>query len=100
MAVIIRKFGELLAFINFLYVIVISGLQMTNVLDNCWCDACIPSLGKVAGWVILFASDEEIAATAKPAWMGGVSMGIVCAGMVTLGLFISKGDEIFEQNRE
>ena len=99
LAVMTRKIGELLAFINFLYVIVISGIQMTNILDNCWCDACVPGLGKVAGWVILFASDEEIAATAKPAWIGGVTLGILCAAVITAGLFISRGDEIYSRNK-
>ena len=97
MAVLTRKASELLALINCVFVVVISGLQMTNILDNCWCDACIPGLGKVAGWVALFVSDQEIAAAAKAAWIGGVSLGIICAITVTAGLLITKGDEIFAQ---
>ena len=97
-AVLTRKLGELLALINCAYVVVISDIQMTNVLDNCCCDACIPSLGKMNGWIILFASDQEIAAAAMSARIGGVSLGIFCAIIVTASFFIAKGNKIFAQD--
>lgn len=60
-----------------------------------WCDACIPSLGKTAGWVVLFASDAQIAAASKNAWVGGVFMGILVGVLVSIWAFVARGDEIF-----
>ena len=75
-------------------------MQFTGLFDNCWCDACIPTLGKVRGWVILFANDEQIAAAGKAAWLGGVSLGMVVVALVTIWIFIARGDEVFEGNHQ
>ena len=52
------------------------------------------------GWVILFATDEQIAAAGKAAWLGGVSLGMVVVALVTIWIFIARGDEIFEGNHQ
>ena len=71
-------------------------IQFTGLLDNCWCDACIPGLGKKAGWVVLFASDAQVTEASKSAWVGGVFMGIVVGGVVSLWVFVARGDEVFD----
>ena len=84
LAVLTRLFGKLLAAANAVFVVATSVIQFTGLFDNCWCDACIPSLGKKAGWVVLFASDAQITAASKSAWVGGVFMGIVVGNIVSL----------------
>ena len=94
----LRILGKTLAAANALFIVVNSFMQFTGLFDNCWCDACIPTLGKVGGWVILFATDVEIKAAGKAAWIGGVSLGMVVVALVTIWIFIARGDEIFEGN--
>ncbi|KAL8789469.1 MAG: hypothetical protein Q9195_006794 [Heterodermia aff. obscurata] len=95
LAVLTRLLGKLLASANAIFVIATSIIQFTGLFDNCWCDACIPSRGKAAGWVVLFASDDQLFRAAKGAWVGGVFMGIVVGGVVSLWVFIARGDEVF-----
>ena len=90
-----RLLGKLLASANAIFVIATSIIQFTGLFDNCWCDACIPSLGKAAGWVVLFASDEQLFKASKGAWVGGVFMAIVVGGVISLWIFIARGDEVF-----
>lgn len=97
-AVPLRLLGKTLAAANAVFIVANSFLQFTGLFDNCWCDACIPTLGKARGWVILFASDVQIAAAGKAAWVGGVSLGMVVVALVTIWIFIARGDEIFEGN--
>ena len=70
-------------------------IEFTGLLDNCWCDACIPGLGKKSGWVVLFASGAQVTAASKSAWVGGVFMGIVVGGVISLWVFVARGDEVF-----
>lgn len=100
LAVVTRLFGKFLAAANALYLVATSVIQFTGLYDTCWCDSCIPSLGRQAGWVVLFASDAQIAAASKEAWIGGVSMSIASAAVVTFCFLISRGDEIFAQDPE
>lgn len=95
-----RLIGKSLAAANAAFMVVTSILPFTGLYDNCWCAACIPSLGRTAGWVILFASDAQIAATSKSAWVGGVTLSILSALFVTIYIFVSRGDEIFKRNMQ
>ncbi len=95
-----RLIGKLLAAANATFIVVTSIVHFTGLYDNCWCAACIPSLGRKAGWVILFASDAQIAATSKSAWIGGVTLSIFSALFVTIYIFVSRGDEIFKRNMQ
>lgn len=95
LAVLTRILGKLLASANAIFVIATSIIQFTGLFDNCWCDACIPSLGKAAGWVVLFASDAQLFSASKSAWVGGVFMAIVVGGVISLWIFIARGDEVF-----
>ena len=94
-AVLTRLLGKLLAAANAIFVVAISVIQFTGLLDNCWCDACIPSLGKKAGWVVLFASDAQITTASRRAGVGGVLRGIVVGGVASMWVFVARGDEAF-----
>ena len=100
LVVVTRLSGKLLAAANALFLITASALQFTGLFDNCWCDACIPSLGRQAGWVILFASDAQIAAASKSAWVGGVLMSAVSVAAITFYVLTSRGDEVFKRNMQ
>lgn len=95
LAVLTRLLGQLLASANAIFVVATSVLQFTGLLDNCWCNACIPSLGEAAGWVVLFASDAQTFTASKNSWVGGLFMGIVVGGAASLWIFIARGDELF-----
>lgn len=98
LAVTTRLVGKSLAAANTLFLVATSAIQFTGLYDNCWCDACIPSLGRQAGWVILFASDAQISAASKGAWIGGVAMSLLSAFSITVYILTSRGDEVFKQN--
>ena len=95
LAVLTRVLGKLLASANAIFVIATSIMQFTGLFDNCWCDACIPSLGKANGWVVLFASDVQLFRASKSSWVGGVFMAIVAGMVISLWIFIARGDEEF-----
>lgn len=90
-----RLIGKILASVNAIFVVVTAIIEFTGLFDNCWCDACIPSRGRAGGWVVLFASDAQIFAASKSAWVGGVFMGIIVGGVISLWTFIARGDELF-----
>ncbi len=100
LAVVTRLVGKSLAAVNAIFLVASSIFQFTGLYDNCWCDACVPSLGREAGWVVLFASDTEIAAASKSAWIGGVSMSVLSAVLAACFFFLSRGDEIFKHNKQ
>ena len=100
LAVTTRLAGKALAAANALFLVVTCVVQLTGLYDTCWCAACIPSLGREAGWVILFASDAQIVAVSRGAWIGGVSLSISSAALVTFFYLTSRGDEIFEKNMQ
>lgn len=100
LAVITRLIGKSLAAANAIFLVATSAIQFTGLYDNCWCDACILSIVEKVGWVILFASDAQIAAASKGAWIGGVSLSIISAAMTTFCFLTSRGDEVFERNTQ
>jgi hypothetical protein len=66
-----------MASMNACFLVITSMLHFTNLYDNCWCSAAVIGLGTKKAWVILFASDAQIAAFSKTSWTAGVAMGIV-----------------------
>ena len=100
LAVVTRLLGKSLATANAIFLVITSIFQFTGTYDNCWCDACIPTLGPEAGWIVLFASDAEIAAASKNAWIGEVLMSAFSVAFITCFFLISRGDEIFKRNRQ
>lgn len=100
LAVITRLAGKSLAAANAIFLVITSVFQFTGIYDTCWCNACIPSLGPEAGWVVLFASAAEIAAASKGAWIGGVLMSVLSAAFITFFFLVSRGDEIIKHDRQ
>ena len=96
LAVLTRLLGKFLAVLNAIYVVFTSVAQFTDLYDTCWCHASVASLGKTKGWVILWATDAQIRSASRAAWEGGTSMGIFSMLIITLLLFWSRGEEIFE----
>ena len=94
---LLRILGKTLATANALFIVANSFIQFSGLLDNCWCDASIPTLGKAGGWVILFASDVQIAAAGKAAWQRGVSLGMVVVALVTAWNFIANRTHLSAQ---
>ena len=78
-----RLVGKALAIANALFLVATSVLQFTGLYDTCWCNACIPSLGRLKGWVILFATDSEISAASSTSWWSGTALSAVSAGSAT-----------------
>ncbi|KAL9038248.1 MAG: hypothetical protein Q9214_005358 [Letrouitia sp. 1 TL-2023] len=99
-AVIFRLVGKSLAAANAVFLVITCVAQFTGLYDTCWCDACIPSLGHKAGWVILFASDAQIVAASNSACKGGVTLSIASATIITSYYLTSRGDEIFKRNMQ
>jgi hypothetical protein len=99
-AVLTRVLGKSLAAANAVFIVASAVIQFTGLYDNCWCDACIPSLRKNAGWIVTFASDAQIAPANKSAWFGGVFMGILVSVAVSIWGFLATGEEVFGGSEE
>jgi hypothetical protein len=90
--------GKSLAGLNALWLLCISVFQFTNLYNTCWCSPSIVSLHGNA-WVALFASDLQIEQASKAPWIGGVVLASLVA-FATAAFFLgSRGDEIFEGNK-
>ncbi|KAL6715219.1 hypothetical protein ACLMJK_007483 [Lecanora helva] len=98
-AVLTRIIGKALAAANAVFIVATSVIHFTGLYDNCWCDACIPGLGKKAGWVVLFASESQIMTASRNSWIGGVFLAIVVGGIVSLWIFLARGDEEFDGDK-
>lgn len=98
LAVMFRLVGKSLAAANAVFLVITCVAQFTGLYNTCWCDACISSLGRKAGWVILFASDAQVMAASSSAWKGRVALSIASAAIVTSYYLTSRGDEIFKRN--
>ena len=98
--ILTRLLGKFLASANAMFLIVTSTVQFTGLYDTCWCDASILSLGRSKGWVILFATDAQIATASSLAWIGGTALSIVLMALVTAFLMWSRGDEIWKMGMD
>lgn len=90
--------GKSLAGLNALWLLCISVFQFTNLYNTCWCSSSIVSLHGNA-WVALFASDLQIEQASKAPWIGGVVMASTVAFASAAFFLGSRGDEIFEGNK-
>ena len=100
MAVITRVIGKTLAVINAFWILLACIFQFTGTYDTCWCNSCALDLIRRPGWVALFASPAQIADQSSSAWIGGACLSIVVTFVVTAWIFLSRGDEIFDQNSQ
>ncbi len=57
-------------------------------------------LGKANGWVILFASDAQIAAAAKTPWVAGICIGIFTGIGTLIWILGGRGDDVFVGNEQ
>ena len=91
-AVVARLIGKGLAVINAGWVISASLLQFTNAYDTIWCDSCALGLTGKPGWVVLFASEAQIAAASNQAWISGVLISVIVTAVATIWIFIAVSD--------
>lgn len=99
-AILTRLAGKSLACLNTCFLFVTSVLQFTNLYNNCWCSAAVAGLGREKGWVILFATDAQIAAAAKTPWIVGICLGIFVGLGTLVWILGERGDDIFRKNRQ
>ncbi|KAE9366619.1 hypothetical protein N431DRAFT_495066 [Stipitochalara longipes BDJ] len=99
-AILTRLAGKSLACLNTCFILVTSVLQFTNLYNNCWCSAAVAGLGRDKGWVILFATDAQIAAAAKTPWIVGICLGIGVGLGTLIWILWGRGDDIFKKNKQ
>jgi len=93
-AVITRLLGNTLAVVNGLWVLTFSFLQLTNVYDNCWCNASAFEWGTGA-FVTLFSTPTDLFILANRYWSAGTFMGLFCAIISAVFFSLAKGDDLF-----
>jgi hypothetical protein len=98
LALVTSHLGKSLAGLNALWLLCISVFQFTNLYNTCWCSSSIVSLHGNA-WVVLFASDLQIEQASKAPWIGGVVLASMVAFASAAFFLGSRGDEIFEGNK-
>jgi len=91
-----RWLGKGIAWINAGWVLTLSVLQFAGRYQNCW---CMSIMGR-AGWVILWAEDQQIAQVAWGSWIGSATLTVVTVVAVTLFALNSRGEEIFERQEQ
>ncbi|KAK3336166.1 hypothetical protein B0T19DRAFT_408717 [Cercophora scortea] len=84
------------ACLNAMWVLTLSVLQFAGRYQNCW---CMSIMGK-AGWVILWATDQQIAQVAWGSWIGSAALVLATVILVTLFVLNSGGEEIFKRQRQ
>ena len=91
--------GRLIAGINALWLLCASVFQFTNLYNTCWCSTS--SLGlRSRAWLVLFASNTQIASASTAPWVGGVFLAVVVSFASAAFFLASRGDEIFEENKQ
>lgn len=98
LTIITRLLGETLALINALWLVLISLLQFTNLYKNCWCAGSELALKKKA-WVVLWATDEQVAAIARKDWTFALVMSAVTILLVGGFFVVMSGEEMFQKGR-
>lgn len=98
LTVITRLLGQVLALSNVLWLLLISLLQFTNLYNNCWCASCALAL-KEKALVILWATDEQIAAIARRDWTFALAMSAVTVLLVGGFFIVMSGEEMFQRYR-
>lgn len=80
-AVITRILGKTVAILNAIWLVLSSLLEYTGVYDRCYCRGNETGLGMDKGWLVLFKTEDDLAAYATSPWAGGVAMSmIICFG--------------------
>lgn len=82
----LRVAGRTLAGFNAVWLITSSLMEICGGFDNCWCNGIFLGMGD-KGYVILFKSAAELAASAKLPWGGGLAMTLIVCSVVYLFFF-------------
>lgn len=91
-----RYLGKSIALLNALWVLTLCVLQFAGRYQNCWC----MSIFRRAGWVILWATDEQIADAAWGSWIGSAVLAIFTVIVVTVFVLGGRGEEIFARQQQ
>ena len=94
LAVVMRCLGKYIAVVNACWVVIISTLQFTKIFNNCWCEACVAQLGTTFGWVVIFASDAQVADVSWAAWNGGLAISLTVVLLFILFIIFGRGAEV------
>jgi hypothetical protein len=95
--VVSRIIGKALACCNAFWLLTISLLQFTNMYNSCWCSADVLQYGTVNGWILLWATDDQIVDVARNGWIGGVIMSGLALLFTGLFFIFMPGEEIFDR---
>ena len=90
LAVLTRLLGKTLAIASALWIIVLSGLQFSNVYDSCWCNSCAVTRG-VESYVLIFASNQDVVDAALKAWVWGIIWSVITVLVTLLFVAVGKG---------
>ena len=93
LAVVTRAAGKSAALLNAFWVLIASTLQFTKLFNNCWCESDVLGLGPSFGWVVIFATDEQIADSARVAWGTGIALSLTIVGVLTLFVIFGTGND-------
>lgn len=91
-----RYLGKALAVMNSVWVLAFTLLQFAGRYQNCW---CMSVMGR-AGWVILWANDQQIVEVAWNDWVGSSIMVSVVVIFVGTLVFNTQGDEIYKRQTQ
>ena len=90
LAVLTRLLGKTLAIASALWIIVLSGLQFSNVYDSCWCSSCAVTRG-AESYVLIFASSQDVVDAALKAWVWGIIWSVITVLTTLLFVAVGKG---------
>ena len=97
LAVITRAAGKSVALLNACWVLIASTLQFTKLFFNCWCESAVLGLGRSFGWVVIFATDVQIADSARVAWGTGIALSLTTVGVLTLFVIFGTGNDALKE---
>lgn len=87
--VTLKGVGCFLASINAVWLILSSIFELAGIFDTCFCQSAYIGLKK-HGWILLFKTAEDLAASAQTIWVGAIAFGaavcIVSCVFVWLGI--------------
>jgi hypothetical protein len=79
-AIFLRRFAQLLAVGNTVWIVTALLLQFANFFDRCWCNSNVLVLGESRAHNVMFLGADDIAAM-RSAWIGGVVLGVGGSGL-------------------
>jgi hypothetical protein len=96
----LRLIGSCIAILNALWIVVMSILQLTNLYNNCWCQASAFQNGTVNSWVAVLMTNSQVVTFASKYWIAGLFLSICSSFLIFPYIVIGKGDDIYNGNAE